>query len=59
MTCLDHIYMSCFSSIHNSNYILPLIYLVVRFGLKPAVWTAAAAIHRDRNTLEAVEAGTD
>jgi hypothetical protein len=33
--------------------------VVVRFELKPAVWIAAAAIHIDKNIVEAVEAGTD
>jgi hypothetical protein len=28
----------------------------VRFGLKLAIWVAAAAIHRDKNIVEAVEA---
>ena len=35
-----------------------LVY-VVRFGLKPAVWTAAAAIYRDKNIIEAVVASTE
>jgi hypothetical protein len=32
---------------------------VVLFGLNPTVWTAAAIILRDKNTVEAVEAGKD
>jgi hypothetical protein len=32
---------------------------VVRFGLKPTVWTPAAAIHGDKNTVGTVEASTD
>jgi hypothetical protein len=32
---------------------------VVRFELKPNIWTVAVAIHKDKNTTEAVEAGTD
>lgn len=31
--------------------------VIVRFGLKSHVCTAITAIHRDRNTIEEVEAG--
>ena len=30
-----------------------------KVGLKPTVWTAAAAIHRDKNIVEVVETDTD
>jgi hypothetical protein len=30
-----------------------------RFGSKPAVWTAAAAIHKDKNIIEVLEVGID
>jgi hypothetical protein len=33
--------------------------MLISFGLKPTVWTTAVAIHRDKNTVEAVETGTD
>jgi hypothetical protein len=32
---------------------------ILRFGLKSVVRTAAVAIHRDRNNVEAVEADID
>jgi hypothetical protein len=32
---------------------------VIRFGLKSSVWTAAAVIHRDKNTVKTVEVGID
>jgi hypothetical protein len=31
----------------------------VHFGLKPVVWTAASAIYRVKNIIEAVEADRD
>jgi hypothetical protein len=31
----------------------------VRFGLKPDVWTAAAAIYKDKNIVETIEADTN
>lgn len=37
---------------------LSLYYMVVRFELEPCVWTVVAAIHRDKNNIGAVEAGT-
>jgi hypothetical protein len=30
-----------------------------KVGLKPTVWTATAAMHRDKNTVEVVETDTD
>jgi hypothetical protein len=31
----------------------------IHFGLKSVVWTVAAAIYIDKNTLKTVETGTD
>jgi hypothetical protein len=43
----------------SSSAITSVLTWVVRFRLKSVVRAAAVAIYRDKNTVEAVEAGID
>jgi hypothetical protein len=42
----------------NFDYTGSILHWAVRFELKPIIWTVAAAIHIDKNIIEAVEVGS-
>lgn len=57
----NYIYIFTYNAITHNLFSKDKVcfFRVVPFRLKPVVWIVVAAIYRDKNTIEAVEDGTD